>query len=83
MKFLSQKIFCLGAIAVVLASPATAQVTRNAPPPPPNTVANTDQGNIDVAYGAFQRGQYITAFNEASKRAPQNDASAMTLLGEL
>ena len=41
------------------------------------------QSNVDIAYGAFQRGHYITAFNEASKRAQQNDAAAMTLLGEL
>src|SRR6185437_78183 len=37
----------------------------------------------DVAYGAFQRGHYLTAFNEATKRAQQNDPAAMTLLGEL
>ncbi len=42
-----------------------------------------DQSNVDIAYGAFQRGHYITAFNEASKRAQQNDPAAMTLLGEL
>src|SRR5581483_1484109 len=37
----------------------------------------------DIAYGAFQRGFYMTAFTEASKRAEQNDFKAMTLLGEL
>ena len=41
------------------------------------------QSNIDIAYGAYQRGYYITAFNEASKRAQQNDPAAMTLLGEI
>ncbi len=39
----------------------------------------------DFAYGAYQRGQYVTAFREATKRieADPKDASAMTLLGEL
>ena len=53
------------------------------PPPTPNAAANADQSNIDVAYGAFQRGLYLTAFNEATKRAQQNDPAAMTLLGEI
>ena len=39
----------------------------------------------DFAYGAYQRGQYVTAFREATKRieADPKDAAAMTLLGEL
>ncbi len=37
----------------------------------------------DIAYGAYERGFYVTAFNEASARAKQNDPAAMTLLGEL
>ena len=42
-----------------------------------------DPSTIDTAYGAFQRGLYLTAFNEATKRAQQNDPAAMTLLGEI
>ena len=42
-----------------------------------------DQSTIDIAYGAFQRGHYLTALNEATKRAQQNDPAAMTLLGEI
>src|SRR5215510_697380 len=72
-------------IAVITA--ATAQPTKNAPPPVstpvPNAAPNSDQPNVDVAYGLFQRGFYLTAFNEAAKRAQQNDPAAMTLLGEL
>jgi TPR repeat protein len=36
-------------------------------------------------YGAYQRGRYVTAFREATKRIEANpkDAAAMTLLGEL
>ena len=76
----------LGAVvAILVVASAPAQVTRNtAPrPPAPNPATSADQGNIDLAYGAFQRGHYLTAFNEASKRAQQNDPAAMTLLGEI
>ena len=40
---------------------------------------------VDTAFGAYQRGQYTTAFREATKRiaADAKDAAAMTLLGEL
>ncbi|MFC1458192.1 tetratricopeptide repeat protein [Microvirga arabica] len=39
----------------------------------------------DAAYGAYQRGLYQTAFREATLRLEKNnnDAAAMTLLGEL
>ncbi len=39
----------------------------------------------DLAYGAYQRGLYQTAFREATLRVEKNknDAAAMTLLGEL
>lgn len=39
----------------------------------------------DLAYGAYQRGLFITAFDEATRRlqADPGDAAAMTLLGEL
>src|SRR5262245_16624839 len=77
---------CIGAVmtaAVITA--ATAQPTKNTPPPTPapNAVPNSDRPNVDVAYGLFQRGFYLTAFSEATKRAQQNDPAAMTLLGEL
>ncbi|HET9689095.1 MAG TPA: sel1 repeat family protein, partial [Pseudolabrys sp.] len=81
--------FALGVLltAALIAPPAHAQATKNAPPPwpaPPQPSANNaDQSNIDIAYGAYQRGLYITAFNEATKRAQQNDAAAMVLLGEM
>jgi TPR repeat protein len=39
----------------------------------------------DLAYGAYQRGLYLTAFRQATLRIEKNskDAAAMTLLGEL
>jgi uncharacterized protein len=39
----------------------------------------------DLAYGAYQRGQYFAAVREATARLDRNpdDAAAMTLLGEL
>ena len=48
-----------------------------------NSASNS--ASVDLAYGAFQRGYYITAFQEAMKRVNANalDAPAMTLVGEL
>jgi TPR repeat protein len=39
----------------------------------------------DIAFGAFQRGYFLTALREATKRVADNpkDAAAMTLLGEI
>ena len=37
----------------------------------------------DYAYGAFQRGWFLTAFGLALERAEKNDAAAQTLLGVL
>ena len=44
-----------------------------------------DPARLDLAYGAYQRGLYLTAFNEATRRieADPKDGAAMTLLGEL
>jgi len=43
-----------------------------------------DDPNADLVYGAYQRGQYKTAFDLASKRAQDfSDPKAMTMLGEL
>lgn len=37
----------------------------------------------DLAFGAFQRGEYLTAFNLALPRARAGDAAAQTLIAEL
>jgi TPR repeat protein len=47
-----------------------------------------DAGNLtdrqpDLAYGAFQRGFYLTAFKYALPRAQLGDPAAQTLIGEL
>ena len=48
------------------------------PAPPP------DDPNVDLVFGAYQRGQYKTAFDLATKRVQDNgDPKAMTMLGEL
>lgn len=44
-----------------------------APPPPP-------PGGPDLAYGAFQRGFYLTAFSIAIERAEAGDVPAQTLI---
>ncbi len=50
---------------------------------PPAATAGAKDG--DLAYAAYQRGQYATAFREATARIERDasDAAAMTLLGEL
>lgn len=50
----------------------------------PTTNALAPPG-VDIAYGAYQRGYYVTAFQEAMKRLDKNksDAAAMTLVAEI
>ncbi len=50
------------------------------PPLPPEKPFT---GEIDEAYGAFQRGLYLTALDLALPRAKLGDAAAQTLLAEL
>uniref|UniRef100_UPI003F9DA61E tetratricopeptide repeat protein n=1 Tax=Rhodoblastus sp. TaxID=1962975 RepID=UPI003F9DA61E len=47
--------------------------------------AGLKPGEPDLAYGAYQRGYFRTAFQEAMKRveADPHDAAAMTLVAEL
>ncbi len=59
-----------------LALPAFAQTLPPAAPAAPSS-------EPDLAFGAYQRGRYLTALTEATKRAQKNDPAAMTLLGEL
>ena len=66
-------------LTAVLAAPALAQTK---PPQPAPTTAPAP-ANVDLMFGAFQRGSYLTAMAEATKRVQQNDPKAMTLLGEL
>ena len=48
------------------------------------TAAQSSTHEPDLAYGAFQRGYFFTAFALATKRVEEKDyVSAMTLLGEL
>lgn len=57
--------------------------------PNPNAVATAEQpgaaalspGGPDMAYGAFQRGYYLSAFSLAIPRAEAGDTAAQTLLG--
>jgi TPR repeat protein len=75
-----------------VAASAAAQKTLPAEQPRPAPASPPAQGDYlspgverDVAFGAYQRGYFITAFGEANKRVAANDraAPAMTLIGEL
>src|ERR1700730_17782337 len=59
----------------------------DATPAPAVTVVPTptpDDPNVDLVYGAYQRGMYKTAFDLATKRVQDTgDPKAMTMLGEV
>ena len=59
-----------------LDAPVTTKTTALQPQSPV-----VEQG--DVAFGAYQRGYYLAAFKEATRRAGEGDPVAMTLLGDL
>ena len=74
----------VAALMLMLAGPALAQAKKPQPAPPPSATAASDSAiEPDLAFGAYQRGYFLTAFNEASRRAKNSDPKAMTLLGEL
>lgn len=58
---------------------------RKAPPPPPKKDWRHTKREPDLAFAAFQRGLFVTAFRLATERVSKNpdDAAAMTLLGEI
>jgi len=67
-------------------APSKPQATPGKPAPAPAapTTAVAPQRELDMAYGAFQRGYYLTAFSIATQRAEERkDIKAMALLGEL
>ena len=81
-------------LALALSQSAFAQSGAARPPAPkPNRVATPSEKTVpaaptgpppDMAYGAFQRGYFITAFSLATDRVTNDaDPKAMTLLGEL
>lgn len=58
------------------------------PPPPPAAPAaaatpEPNDPNVDLVYGAYQRGHFKTAFDLAMVRAKAGDPKAMTMLGVL
>ena len=77
------------AIAIALTVTAATAQSKKPPAPaptlqPPAAAAPANSPDVDVVYGAYQRGWYRTAFAEATKRVDEkNDVKAMTLLAEL
>ena len=65
-----------------LASPSTIAPPTSAPPPLP---PRADGVPADMAFGAYQRGNFLYALLEAERRLDANpkDAAAMTLIGEI
>src|SRR6201994_610614 len=52
-------------------------------PPAVTATPAPDNPDVDVVYGAFQRGEYRTARELALPRAQAGDPKAMTMLGEI
>lgn len=80
---------CLLAAPPAMAQPAEQAAEAAAPaeasPPDANAIRRSrfSERPTDAAYGAFQRGYYITALNLATPLALQGDAAAQTLIGEI
>ncbi|MDO9061989.1 MAG: HcpA family protein, partial [Bradyrhizobium sp.] len=73
-------------VAAKKAAPATTPKPAETPTPTATVTPAPvfDDPNVDLVYGAYQRGQYKTAFDLATNRAQFNgDPKAMTMLGEL
>src|SRR5258707_15522637 len=66
--------------------PSKPAATQSSKPAPTQTrpVSASPRRDLDMAYGAFQRGHYVTAFAIATQRGEeQKHVKAMTLPGEL
>lgn len=64
-------------------SPALAQEAQNTTAGEISEEIFGPQIQLDFAYGAFQRGYYITALSLALERAEKNDAAAQTLIATI
>lgn len=79
-------IAALAALAPIGASAQTLLPNFGVPADPAHLAPGGGaEPGVDLAFGAYQRGFYITAFREAMKRVVANpkDAAAMTLIGEI
>ncbi len=80
---------CLAAAPPAFAQPAADKPAADKPagaaPPDADAIRRSrfSERPSDTAYGAFQRGYYITALNLATPLALQGDAAAQTLIGEI
>ncbi|HEX5509234.1 MAG TPA: tetratricopeptide repeat protein [Pseudolabrys sp.] len=76
----------IAAASVALLSGSAYAQTPSPAPAPSQTAPGTPNENKrvpDIAYGAYQRGYFLTAFADATHLAEHNDPQSMTLLGEL
>src|ERR1051325_6879907 len=72
-------------LAGLVASAAMAQEAPPAPEtaPAPQPESGEPQAPADEAFGAFQRGYFLTALELALPRAEKGDAAAQTRIAEL
>ncbi len=70
-------------LALVLLGLPFGAMAQDNPAEDINTAVFGPRAEVDYAYGAFQRGYYLTALELALERAEQGDAAAQTLIAEL
>ena len=79
-----RRVLAIAALALALsAGTGPAQETRADNAEIGNTEPSGPLRPIDEAYGAYQRGYYLTALGLALERARNNDAAAQTLIAEI
>ena len=71
-------LLAAGLLATALVQPAQAQSSRQPAKPEPQTATAPAPSapDGDSAYGAYQRGHYLTAFAEATKRVEERARAA-------
>lgn len=83
MRFLlkaDHSMFAIAAVLIIASHANAADEVIQSEPKTPVVAKNVD---ADLAYGAYQRGMYLTAFRLALPRANEGDAAAQTLIAEL
>jgi TPR repeat protein len=85
---MTMRLSALATALALIVSPAMAQKAapkkEQTPPPVKPNAGPGESTTGDIAYGAYQRGHYLTAFAVATKRVEEtSDPVAMTLLAVL
>lgn len=79
-----ESIFRVALLALLVAAAPASAADGDRPEPPPDVAPSRfGERKPDAAYGAYQRGLYITALNLALPRAKAGDGAAQVLAAEI